>query len=565
MEDTELGELLRRHRRGAGLTQEELAERAGVSTRTVSDVERGLRDRVYRDTAARIAVALGMGAADRALFEAAARGRSPGSGPGRQWREPLRTALPVPLTRLIGRERELAAVLTSFRESGLRLLTLTGAGGIGKTRLAIEATSAARPDFPGGICFVSLAETHEAALVATLLARALGVDPADEPFSGLVSRIDDRRMLLTLDTFEHVLDAAPLVADLLASCPRLSVLATSRAPLRLHGEHELSVPPLGLEPAGPAATLFAERAGAVRPELAAPLREDAAAVVDLCRRLDGLPLAIELAAARIKHLPLMALRDALEDRLGLLSGGPRDMPPRQRAMRDTVGWSYDLLDRNGQAMLRHLSVFESWTLASARAVCTDEEPAVDVLAELAPSSTTASSCWMRAPWMSRGTACSTWCGTTPLSVGTPLASKSRSRAGTRRTSSLWSSRQNRSCAAPGNSNGTTASNRNCPTCGWRSSGRCSAEPPRSPCDLRGRRGCSGCGMAGSPRDGGGSPRLSPCLPLSPESTQRLERRDSGERTGSHTTRAMSRTPPCSVSACWTSPTGPAGPSMSATG
>jgi predicted ATPase/DNA-binding XRE family transcriptional regulator len=382
MEDTGLGDLLRRHRRGAGLTQEELAERAGVSARTVSDVERGLRDRVYRDTAARIVVALGMSAADRAVFETAARGRSPGSGLDVQWREPLSTALPIPLTGLIGRERELAAVLTSLREPQLRLLTLTGAGGIGKTRLAIEASSAARRDFPDGICFVSLAETRDAALVVTLLARALGVDPAHEPFSSLVTRIDDRRMLLTLDTFEHVLDAAPLVADLLANCPRLSVLATSRAPLRLNGEHELSVPPLGLEPDGPAVTLFAERARAVRPELAVRVREDAAAVAELCRRLDGLPLAIELAAARVKHLPLTALRDHLEDRLGLLSGGPRDLPPRQRAMRDTVGWSYDLLDSNGQAMMRHLSVFASWTLASARAVCTDDEPAVDLLAEL---------------------------------------------------------------------------------------------------------------------------------------------------------------------------------------
>jgi transcriptional regulator with XRE-family HTH domain len=248
MEDTGLGRLLRRLRRAAGLTQEELAERAGISARTVSDAERGLRDRVYRDTATRIAVALGMGPVERAAFEAAARGRNPGSGPRPQLREPLSQALPIPLTRLIGREREMEAILASLRDPQLRLLTLTGTGGIGKTRLAVEASAAARPAFPHGVCFVSLAETRDAALVVTSLARALGVNPAHEPFSGLVTTIDDRKILLTLDTFEHVLDAAPLVADLLASCPRLSVLATSRAPLRLHGEHELSVPPLGLEP-----------------------------------------------------------------------------------------------------------------------------------------------------------------------------------------------------------------------------------------------------------------------------------------------------------------------------
>ena len=381
MEDTALGPLLRRHRRGAGLTQEELAERAGISARTVSDVERGLRDGVYRDTATRIAAALGIAGDERTLFEAVARGHRAASPPELGGRELQAAALPVPPTRLIGREHELAAVLASLLDPQVRLLTFTGAGGIGKTRLAIEVLLAARPDFPDGVCFVSLAETRDATLVAPLLARALGANPAHEPVSDLVkARIGDRRILLVLDTFEHVLDAAPLIADLIAGCLGLTVLATSRAALRLRGEREFAVPPLGLEPDGPAVTLFAERAQAVRPDLS--VREDVAAVADLCRRLDGLPLAIELAAARVKHLPLAALRDHLDDRFGLLAGGPRDLPPRQRAMRDTVGWSYDLLDPNGQAVLRRLSVFAGWTLRSAEAVCAAGEPAVDVIAEL---------------------------------------------------------------------------------------------------------------------------------------------------------------------------------------
>ena len=379
MDDNALGPLLRRYRRGAGLTQEELAERAGISARTVSDVERGLRDGIYRDTATRIAVALGMAPDDREAFETAARRGRAATRPDWQQGESPTHAVPIPPTRLIGRERELAAVRTSLRDPNLRLLTLTGAGEIGKTRLAIEALSAASADFPDGICFISLAEVREGALVPILLARVLGVNATREPVVSLIKqRIRDQRILLALDTFEHLLDAALLVADLLAGCPRLTVLVTSRAPLRLRGEQEFPVPPLGLETDGPAVTLFTERARAVRPDIS--VRDEIVTIAELCQRLDGLPLAIELAAARVKHLSLAALRDHLDDRLGLLTGGPRDLPPRQRAMRDTVGWSYDLLDSDVQRLLRRLSVCASWTLGSASAICGRGEPAV--LAEL---------------------------------------------------------------------------------------------------------------------------------------------------------------------------------------
>ena len=377
MEDTALGPLLRRYRRDARLSQEELAERAGISARTVSDVERGLRHGIYRDTAARIAAAVGMSADDRAAFEAAAHRPRIQLDPA----EPLTSALPNSPTRLIGRERELAEIRARLRDPNLRLLTITGAGGIGKTRLAIEASLAARPDFSDGICFVSLEETRDATVVPMLLARALRLSSAREPVISLVKqRIGEQRILLVLDTFEHVLDAALHVADLLAGCSRLTVLVTSRAPLRLRGEHEFPVPPLGLETGGPAATLFIERARAVRPEVS--VSDETGTVAELCRRLDGLPLAIELAAARVKHIPLRAMRERLDDRLGLLTGGPRDLPPRQRAMRDTVGWSYDLLDPSGQRLLRRLSVFAGWTLDSAMAVSAEAEPAADLLAEL---------------------------------------------------------------------------------------------------------------------------------------------------------------------------------------
>jgi predicted ATPase/DNA-binding XRE family transcriptional regulator len=369
MEDTALGGLLRRLRDAAGLTQEELAERAGVSARTISDVERGLREGVYRETAERIATALGLAADQRVRFEAAARRRRPGAA-GPDERAGFAMAVPpVPLTRLIGRERELAEIVAILRDRQARLVTLTGMGGIGKTRLALAAAAVLAGDYPDGVCFVPLAQTRDAALVASLVARALGVSPAREPVVDLIaSRLGTRRVLLVLDTFERVLDAAPLVVDLLAGCPGLTVLPTSRAALRLRGEREFAVPPLGLAADGPAAALFRERAGAVRHDL--DLRGPAAPVVaEICRRLEGVPLAIELAAVRVKHLPMPVLLDHLDYRLGVLTGGPQDLPPRQRAMRDTIAWSYDLLDPHDRALFRRLSVFTGWTVESARQVC----------------------------------------------------------------------------------------------------------------------------------------------------------------------------------------------------
>jgi predicted ATPase len=286
----------------------------------------------------------------------------------------------VPATPLLGREQQAAAIEDLVAGQGVRLVTLTGPGGVGKSRLMVEAARRLGPGFADGVRFVELAAVSAADLVAPAIAAGLGLSTsAGQLTADLQAYLRPRRLLLALDNFEQVIGAAPLLAELLAAAAGLVVLVTSRAVLRLSGEHEFAVPTLPVPPAGAApdpeelrryasVSLFTELAHAAVTgfELTAG---NAAAVAEICRRLDGLPLAIELAAARVRLLPPQALASRLDQRFSVLTGGARDLPERQQTLRNTLEWSFGLLPAGEQALFARLGVFAgSFSLPAAEAV-----------------------------------------------------------------------------------------------------------------------------------------------------------------------------------------------------
>ena len=304
-----------------------------------------------------------------------------------------RPRLPIPAQPLVGRTLDVAAVTALVRTPAIRLVTLTGPGGTGKTRLALEAAHELQSSLGGGVFLVDLTPIRDPALVASTVAHAVGV--SEETDTDLTARIAGatagRETLFLIDNFEHLLEAAQFVAHLVAEVPALRVLATSREPLRIAAEHEYRVAPLALPPAGvtaleqvaqaEAVALFVARARSARADFELTA-ENAAAVADICHALDGLPLALELAAARVRLLSTSDLRDRIENRLGLLADGPRDLPDRQRTLRSAIDWSYDLLDESEQLLLARLAVFAGgWTLDAAEQVCDATIPALGSLVE----------------------------------------------------------------------------------------------------------------------------------------------------------------------------------------
>ncbi len=292
--------------------------------------------------------------------------------------------VPTPPTPLLGRERELAALADLVRNEDTRLVTLTGTGGIGKTRLALELVRRLAPEFHNGSAVATIATLRDPALVTRAILEALeipevGRDPEEE----LIRVLKDSELLLLVDNFEQVLPAARNIARLLEAAPALKLIVTSRAPLHVAAEREFPVPPLAEDEA---AELFIARAQAANPDFALS-EQNAAAVAELCARLDGLPLAIELAAARTKLLPPTALLSRLGNRLELLTGGRRDAPQHQQTLRMTLDWSYDLLDPAAQRLFARLGVFAGGcTLPSAEAVCDGDGSVLEGLAALVDES-----------------------------------------------------------------------------------------------------------------------------------------------------------------------------------
>jgi predicted ATPase/DNA-binding XRE family transcriptional regulator len=391
------GGWLKRRRGGLGLTQKELAHQVGYAEVTLRKVEADDL-RPSRQMAQKLAEALQIGPEERAQFIKFARDE-----PG--WDETaLSTQTPpamlpanqsnllAPMSSFIGRDQEIQQLQQMLCRHDVRLVTLTGPGGIGKTRLGLEVAVGLRDHFTDGLFFVALASIDNPILVVSAIAQALGIrDPSNQLLESVKAHLHTKHLLLLLDNFEHLVAAAALVSELLQNCSRLSILVTSRSLLHVYGEHEYPVPPLtrpDLKQLGPgmldlprflsqyaAVALFVQRAQAAKPGFSVT-NANAPAVAEICVRLDGLPLAIELAAARSKLFPpqalLLLLGSTLGGRLQLLTGGAIDLPARQQTLRNTIAWSYDLLDKGEQSLFRRLCVFVGgFTLEAVEAVYGD--------------------------------------------------------------------------------------------------------------------------------------------------------------------------------------------------